>query len=104
MRIGMRLFYIVCVSIIMWVLVLAVFMMIRPVHAHDIYTGIYGKNGQLCCGGSDCAATFWRERRGHYEFMTRERAWVEIPEDRITFLPVPGEPDDAPPNFAHLLL
>lgn len=74
----------------------------RAAFAHDIYSGVHGKNGQLCCGGTDCAATFWRERKGHYEFLTRERTWVEIPEDRITFLPVPGEPDDAPPNFAHL--
>jgi hypothetical protein len=70
--------------------------------AHDIYTGIHGKNGALCCGGTDCASTFWRERKGHYEFLTRERIWVEIPEDRITFLPIPGEPADPPPNFAHL--
>lgn len=71
-------------------------------HAHDIYTDIHGKDQQLCCGSSDCSATSWRERRGRYEFLTRERAWVEIPEDRITFLPVPGEPADPPPNFAHL--
>lgn len=70
--------------------------------AHDIYTGVHGRDDQLCCGGTDCSATFWRERRGHYEFLTREHAWVEIPEDRITFLPVPGEPADPPPNFAHL--
>lgn len=70
--------------------------------SHDIYTGVHGKNGQLCCGGTDCAATFWRERKGRYEFMTRERTWVEIPEDRITFLPIPGEPADAPANFGHL--
>ena len=31
--------------------------------AHDIYSGVHGKNGQLCCGGDDCAATFYRERR-----------------------------------------
>ena len=71
-------------------------------HAHDIYEGVHGRNAQLCCGGNDCAPTFWRERAGHYEFLTRERDWVEIPEDRITFLPSPGEPADAPPNFAHL--
>jgi hypothetical protein len=71
-------------------------------YPHDIYTSVHGKNGQLCCGGTDCAATFWRERKGHYEFLTRERTWIEIPGDRITFLPIPGEPEDAPPNFAHL--
>jgi hypothetical protein len=25
--------------------------------AHDIYSGVRGKGGMLCCGGSDCAAT-----------------------------------------------
>lgn len=75
---------------------------VGPVHAHDIYTGVHGRDGQLCCGGDDCATTFWRERKGHFEFLTRERTWVEIPPDRITYLPIPGEPEDAPANFAHL--
>jgi hypothetical protein len=70
-------------------------------YAHDIYTGVHGKDNQLCCGGSDCAPTKYRIVNGHYEFLTREGPWVEIPENRITFLPVPGEkPDDV--NFAHL--
>jgi hypothetical protein len=69
--------------------------------AHDIYTGVHGKDNQLCCGGSDCAPTKYKITDGHYEFLTREGSWVEIPEDRITFLPIPGEsPDDV--NFAHL--
>jgi hypothetical protein len=62
------------------------------VYAHDIYTGVHGRNGQLCCGGEDCAATSYRERGGQYEFLTRERQWIAIPEERITFLPVPGDP------------
>ena len=33
------------------------------VSAHDIYTGVHGKNGQLCCGGTDCAVTSYREQR-----------------------------------------
>jgi hypothetical protein len=62
--------------------------------AHDIYTGVHGKNGQLCCGGTDCALTSYREHGGRFEFLTRERQWVEIPEERITFLPIPGDPPD----------
>ena len=62
--------------------------------AHDIYTGVHGKNGQLCCGGTDCAVTSYREHGGRFEFLTRERQWVEIPEERITFLPIPGDPPD----------
>jgi hypothetical protein len=70
--------------------------------AHDIYTGVHGKNGQLCCGGNDCAATLYRERGGHFEFLTREQRWVAIPEDRITFLPIPGDRDDSDTHRAHL--
>ena len=70
--------------------------------AHDIYTGVHGKNGQLCCGGSDCAATSYRERAGEFEFLTREQRWVTIPEDRITFLPIPGDRLDGDTHRAHL--
>jgi hypothetical protein len=72
------------------------------VSAHDIYTGVHGKNGQLCCGGDDCAATLFRERGGHYEFLTREQQWIAIPEERITFLPIPGDPPNDDSHHAHL--
>jgi hypothetical protein len=72
------------------------------VSAHDIYTGVHGKNGQLCCGGNDCAATSFRERGGHYEFLTREQQWVAIPQERITFLPIPGDRPDGDSHYAHL--
>jgi hypothetical protein len=72
------------------------------VGAHDIYTGVHGKNGQLCCGGSDCAATSFRERGGRFEFLTREQQWIAIPEERITFLPIPGDPPDNDAHHAHL--
>jgi len=70
--------------------------------AHDIYTGVHGKNGQLCCGGTDCAVTSYRESRGRFEFLTRESQWIEIPEERITFLPIPGDPPDNEGHHAHL--
>jgi hypothetical protein len=71
--------------------------------AHDIYTGVHGKNGQLCCGGDDCAATFYRERGGNFEFRTRkEDEWVAIPIERITFLPIPGDPPNDDSHHAHL--
>jgi hypothetical protein len=72
-----------------------------PAAAHEIYSGLHGRNGQLCCGGADCAPTTWRERRGRFEFLTRERGWVEIPEGRITFLPVPGDPAPGADHAAH---
>ena len=71
-------------------------------NAHDIYTGVHGKNGQLCCGGNDCAATAYREQGGHYEFLTREQRWVSIPQERITFLPIPGDRDVSDTHHAHL--
>jgi hypothetical protein len=70
--------------------------------AHEIYTGVHGKNGQLCCGGNDCAATVYRERGGTFEFLTRENEWVTIPEERITFLPIPGDPPSDDSHHAHL--
>jgi hypothetical protein len=69
---------------------------------HDIYTGVYGKGGQLCCGGEDCWATLYRERGGSFEFLTRENEWVAIPEERITFLPIPGDPRNDDSHRAHL--
>lgn len=59
--------------------------------AHEIYSGVHGKNGQLCCGAEDCGKTVFRIVQGRYEFLTREHTWVEIPQDRITFLPIPGD-------------
>jgi hypothetical protein len=70
--------------------------------AHDIYTGVHGRNGQLCCGGDDCAATFYREHGGGFEFLTRERQWITIPAERITFLPIPGDPPNDDSHHAHL--
>ena len=70
--------------------------------AHDIYTGVKGRDGLLCCGGNDCAATTYREQAGRFEFLTREQRWVPIPEDRITFLPVPGDPPSNETHHAHL--
>ncbi len=85
----------VLVSTFAWALVL-------PTKAHDIYSGVRGKNGQLCCGGDDCAATSYREKGGRFEFFTREERWVTIPSERITFLPVPGDSPNDNSHRAHL--
>ena len=101
-------------SLILAACVIAVGLMPASAPAHDIYTGVHGKDGQLCCGGTDCAATVYKLERGHYFFMTRNDPlagdapasaahWVEIPEDRITFLPVPGDVDTGDDqHHAHL--
>jgi hypothetical protein len=70
--------------------------------AHEIYTGLHGKNGMLCCGGNDCAATIYREQGSEYQFLTREKEWVIIPAERITFLPIPGDPPSDDSHHAHL--
>ena len=68
----------------------------------DIYTGVSGKQGALCCGGSDYSATSYREREGRFEFLTREQEWIGIPEERIVFLPIPGDPPNDDSHHAHL--
>lgn len=79
-------------------------MSLTPAPGHDIYNGLRGKNSQLCCGNADCAATVYRLDHGRYYFMTRNDPQagdapaspaheVEIPQDRITFLPIPGDTD-----------
>jgi hypothetical protein len=65
-------------------------------HAHDIYSGVHGKDGQLCCGADDCFKTTWRERGEAFDFyLPRERTWITIARERITFLPIPAD-DYAP--------
>jgi hypothetical protein len=73
-----------------------------PASPHDIYEGVHGKGNQLCCGGNDCAATTYREHGGQFEFLTREQKWVAIPMERITFLPIPGDPPSNDAHHAHL--
>jgi hypothetical protein len=77
----------------------AVLFATTPAVSHGIYSGVTGKDGQLCCGADDCSATVYRESGGTFEFLTREHTWVEIPSDRITFLPIPG--DEIPPGETH---
>jgi hypothetical protein len=74
----------------------------QPAEAHDIYTGIHGKSGMLCCGGNDCAATSYREHGDAYQFLTRENEWVTIPQSEITFLPIPGDPPSNDDHHSHL--
>jgi hypothetical protein len=75
--------------------------LIHPAQAHDIYSGVKGKDDQLCCGGSDCSRTVYRERGGGFEVLSRENHWIEVPQDKITFLPVPGDEIDGTSHLAH---
>jgi hypothetical protein len=87
----------------LWVIVLMVLLTgTRHAHAHDIYTGFVGKGGHVCCGARDCSATVYRERGDSFEFLTREGHWVHVPEERITWLPIPGDPPSNDSHHAHL--
>ena len=92
-----RIIEIVCLLIAIIVMMLD----IKPVYPHDIYTGI-SAHGQLCCGGKDCSLTSYREQGGKFEFLTREGHWIKIPEERIAFLPIPGDPPHNDTHAAHL--
>ena len=70
--------------------------------AHDIDTRLKGRDGLLRCGGKDGAATTWRERAGRFEVLTRELRRVSIPQERIPFPPVPGDPPSDDSRHAHL--
>ena len=71
--------------------VVALPLTVAPAPAHDLYTGVRGKDGQLCCGGNDCAVTEYRMRPGGADFFVKNEEWIFVPEARITFLPVPGD-------------
>jgi hypothetical protein len=80
----------------------ALSMLATPSIGHEIYSSVSGKDGSPCCNGHDCSATVYREKGGTFEFLTRENHWVVIPEDRIIFLPIPGDELAASPHRAHL--
>jgi hypothetical protein len=77
-------------------------------HAHDIYTFLTGKDGYPCCGGEskgalrDCWRTIYRERGANFEFRLQNGDWVNVPIDRIQFVPIPGDVEDGGSHRAHL--
>lgn len=75
---------------------------VAPAASHEIYTDLHSKTGTLCCGGSDCGATTYRERGDAYEFLTREGHWIRIPQERIQFIPIPGDEHVGQDHLAHL--
>lgn len=85
-----------------WIVLAGILAWAAPAGAHEWYTGLHGKNGQLCCGAEDCEPTVFQERKGDFYFLTREKRWLRVPTERITFLPVPGDESDPDPHRAHL--
>lgn len=76
--------------------------LVSPAQAHDIYSGLKDRRGAICCGDTDCSVTTYRERGSAYEFLTRENEWIQISEDHITFMAVPGDPPSDDSHHAHL--
>lgn len=71
---------------------------LREAYAHDIYTGVTGRDGQLCCGADDCFRTTWREHGEEFDFLLPlARRWITLPRERVTFLPIAGD-DYSPIN------
>ena len=83
------------VALILTLLAILAMVTWAPAHAHDIYIGLHDKKGQLCCGAEDCFRAHWREKGEDFEFETAEKHWVHVPRDRITWLPIPGDPGPA---------
>lgn len=85
------------------VAIILCFVYMKAAYPHEIYSNLRNKNGMLCCGGNDCARTIYRENGRKFQFLTRKQEWLEIPNDRIQFLPVPGDqPIANEDHVAHL--
>ena len=82
-----------------WLLAAAFLAATWPAQAHEWYSGLHDKRGQLCCGAEDCEPTHFRLRAGEYELQLRDETWFHIPAEKITFLPVPE--DNKPPFLMH---
>ncbi len=74
---------------------------IDPTHGHEIYTGLHGRTGNLCCGGSDCSVTTYRERGSRTE--TAKSPGCPCPGPDSYSCPIPGDDmSDARLGRAHL--
>jgi hypothetical protein len=62
---------VVVLIVYLLMIVAVIFFGQRAAHAHDIYAGVHGKNGRLCCGGDDCARTIYHETGSVFGFLTR---------------------------------
>lgn len=80
-------------------------LMLSPVKGHEIYTGVTGRDGQLCCGADDCFVTTYYEKKTHFFFKLKPEdggVSIDVPADSITWTPIVGDTPDGPPNKAHL--
>lgn len=61
--------------------------------AHDPYTGLRDRAGQLCCSGEDCEVInnyFVHSDGGAAFYSSRWKQWIHIYPDQITWMALPG--------------
>lgn len=75
---------------------------VRAAYPHDVYTGLRGNQGQLCCGGDpvtgDCEPLQWEQVAIHQDGTVtiqskRYTGSVTVAAEKITWLPVAAGPD-----------
>jgi hypothetical protein len=72
------------------VLASAVLIAPQPVESHDIYTGIYTRQGVPCCNDGDCVAAPFRVTPDGVEMLVRG-VWIKVPRWYIMYLTLPGD-------------
>jgi len=78
---------------------MALLMGLSAAHGHDIYKGVYGSSGRLCCGGDpvtgDCEALAPEqitELPDAFVFQSRRyNSTVLVPKSKIEYRAIPGE-------------
>jgi hypothetical protein len=79
------------------VLASAVLIAPSPVESHDIYVGVYTKQGVPCCDESDCVAAPFRVTPDGVEMLVRG-VWIRVPRWYIQYTLLPG---DTTPHRSH---
>jgi hypothetical protein len=79
------------------VLASAVLIAPSPVESHDIYVGVYTRQGVPCCDESDCVAAPFRVTPDGVEMLVRG-VWISVPRWYIQYRALPG---DTTPHRSH---
>ncbi len=72
------------------VLASAVLIAPQPVESHDIYTGVYTRQGVPCCNDGDCVPAPFRVTPDGVEMLVRG-VWISVPRWYIMYLALPGD-------------
>jgi hypothetical protein len=67
------------------------------VPAHDVYTTLRSRTGQLCCTDRDCEAVTYRllPDGDVFVFSSKQNAIIRVPKNMIVWSPIPGSPYEA---------